>query len=50
VSRVLLIAAAFCFLIATLIATGATIIGTFDDWIAGGLLAFVLASLVPPAP
>lgn len=46
-SRVLQLAAAGCFLIAVLIAVGATIVGPFDAWLAGGLLAATLAAFVP---
>lgn len=46
--RLLLFAAALCFFVALIIALGASIFGsTWEEWTAGGLFSWVLASLIP---
>lgn len=48
VPRFFLLAAALCFFVALIIALGASIFGsTWEEWTAGGLLSWVLASLIP---
>lgn len=49
IRTVLLVAAAVCFAVAVLVATG-VVGGNFDAWLAGGLLAQVLAVLVVELP
>lgn len=49
IRTVLLVAAAVCFAVAVLVATS-TVGGDFDAWLAGGLLAGVLAALVVELP
>lgn len=47
-TRFLLLAAAACFFLALILSLGATFLqSTWENWTAGGLLAWVLATLVP---
>lgn len=46
ISLLLLIAAVVCFAVAVLVAVTTAALGSFDGWLAGGLLAWALSALV----
>ncbi len=48
INRLLLFVSAACLFLALLIALGASLFGsTFDEWLSGGLLAYILSLLIP---